>query len=369
LFSKKKEKEAREKKRRARTKLSQTASMDERETRARSPQGGGGGGLAPFPHGSCEWREEDEAALATAQANGWNMTLSSGTVGAASRRWEILDMSGAGLLVVSPRLLAFTNITQLYLSYNRLAAIPEEVCNMKRLRCLHVSSNAIAQITPSIERLQELRELDVGNNQITHLPYEVGRLWRLLHLNLEGNPLEFPPPNIVHAGPLVTVEFLRDQLPRKEETNTRKHAFSLVHILTSMLSLAAAPPPPPKRKWRQLEQISSEDYSRPLLRVMTYNVLAESYGTPECYAYTPSWALEWDYRKQRILEEITLCNADVICLQEVEGRQHLEFFRPALMQAGYGSFFRPKSRARTKENWPSVDGTSAATDPRLIGSC
>lgn len=38
------------------------------------------------------------------------------------------------------------------------------------------------------------------------------------------------------------------------------------------------------------------------MRVLCYNVLAESYAMNDRINYCPSWALVWDYRKQRILK-------------------------------------------------------------------
>ena len=46
-----------------------------------------------------------------------------------------------------------------------------------------------------------------------------------------------------------------------------------------------------------------------------YNTLCEKYAVPQTYAYTPSWALSWDYRKDLLLQDILNYNADIVCLQ------------------------------------------------------
>ncbi|KAF6776495.1 hypothetical protein AHF37_04107 [Paragonimus kellicotti] len=38
--------------------------------------------------------------------------------------------------------------------------------------------------------------------------------------------------------------------------------------------------------------------------LMCYNLLSPSYATPNMYPYCPSWALNWDYRRRFILDEI-----------------------------------------------------------------
>lgn len=48
---------------------------------------------------------------------------------------------------------------------------------------------------------------------------------------------------------------------------------------------------------------------------MCYNVLCDKYATRQLYGYCPSWALNWEYRKKGIMEEITNCDADIISLQ------------------------------------------------------
>lgn len=63
---------------------------------------------------------------------------------------------------------------------------------------------------------------------------------------------------------------------------------------------------------------------------MCYNVLCDKYATRQMYSYCPSWALNWDYRKKGILEEIQHYAADIINLQEVEMDQFYNFFMPEL---------------------------------------
>jgi hypothetical protein len=50
-------------------------------------------------------------------------------------------------------------------------------------------------------------------------------------------------------------------------------------------------------------------------RVSTYNILAETYATLERHPYVPCWALEFEYRRQRILTQLRQYESDIICLQ------------------------------------------------------
>lgn len=81
--------------------------------------------------------------------------------------------------------------------------------------------------------------------------------------------------------------------------------------------------------------------------VMCYNVLCDKYATRQIYPYTPAWALNWEYRRKLILNEIRHYEADIISLQEVETEQYYNFFHPEMLRSGYDGIFSPKSRAKT----------------------
>lgn len=61
---------------------------------------------------------------------------------------------------------------------------------------------------------------------------------------------------------------------------------------------------------------------------MCYNVLCDKYATRQMYGYCPSWALDWEYRKKGILEEIRHYAADIISLQVRERRRKKETTEP-----------------------------------------
>ena len=76
------------------------------------------------------------------------------------------------------------------------------------------------------------------------------------------------------------------------------------------------------------------------------------------YGYCPQWALNWEYRKKGILDEVRHYAADIIALQEVETDQFYKFFLPELKRDGYEGIFSPKSRAKTmsENDRKHVDG-------------
>ncbi|KAI8062743.1 Endonuclease/exonuclease/phosphatase, partial [Gongronella butleri] len=68
------------------------------------------------------------------------------------------------------------------------------------------------------------------------------------------------------------------------------------------------------------------------------------------YGYTPSWSIEWDYRKDLLLSEIQDLEADVACLQEVTTIHYETVFQPFMKTNGnYEGLFYPKSRSKTMD--------------------
>ncbi|KAH9487940.1 CCR4-NOT transcription complex subunit 6 [Bulinus truncatus] len=115
---------------------------------------------------------------------------------------------------------------------------------------------------------------------------------------------------------------------------------------------------PPNRPWISIGS-PKKDAPAAVFSVMCYNVLCDKLCTKAMYAYCPTWALSWDYRKKGIMNDIIRGNADILTLQEVETEQYYSMFFPELAGHGYDGIFLPKSRVRTmnsdKEK-KSVDG-------------
>jgi len=97
-----------------------------------------------------------------------------------------------------------------------------------------------------------------------------------------------------------------------------------------------------------------------LITVFSMNILAPMYATDQIYPHCPTWALNWEYRKERIMDEIFKYKADIICLQEMETEQFEVYFKPKLQRQGYQAVFCPKSRSKTMIDVEArgVDGSS-----------
>lgn len=78
---------------------------------------------------------------------------------------------------------------------------------------------------------------------------------------------------------------------------------------------------PPKsltltRKWLPNLEISQDDDH--VVRIMSYNVLADSYVSHVDYKNTDDETLKWENRHKLVIEELQHLRPDIICFQELE---------------------------------------------------
>ena len=104
------------------------------------------------------------------------------------------------------------------------------------------------------------------------------------------------------------------------------------------------PEPPLARDWLALEDTSTIQPEPEKLTAFSYNILCDKYATRSQYGYAPSRVLDWDVRKEMILDEILTHEPDFVCLQELDKHNYDEFFRARLAEAGYKGYYAQKSR-------------------------
>lgn len=244
--------------------------------------------------------------------------------------WRELDLSGMGIRNICPEIRLYSHITALYLNNNQLTQIPEQLLlDLPLLSTLDLSYNKMKKLPKSVGHLALLEKLLLKDNQLFELPSELGNLSRLQEIDVSGNPLIAPPAEIVQAGTKHLLSYLHQQTP-----------FGV----------------PPERKYISYIDPSVSIPNQDKLKVLSYNILSDSYVSSERYSYCPSWVLDWSFRKRGILRELLTYDCDIICLQEVQAKDYNNFFQPSMERAGYSGIFAPKSRARTMEDWGIVDG-------------
>lgn len=130
--------------------------------------------------------------------------------------WNELDFGGQGLRAMSTSLFSYGFLEKLYLSHNKLKALPPAIGQLRKLTHLDLSGNDLTELPEEIGMLSKLQKLLLFDNNIRTLPYEMGYLYRLDTLGIEGNPLEEPLKNqIMRAGTKALVKHLKEEMPGK----------------------------------------------------------------------------------------------------------------------------------------------------------
>ncbi|KAK1756940.1 glucose-repressible alcohol dehydrogenase transcriptional effector [Echria macrotheca] len=289
--------------------------------RMKAPENRGIGGATLTPGGSAPSADGEED-----RRRPWSLEK-------ANRRqdWYNLDMSGQGLRVLSPPLFRYDFLKELYIASNKLSYLPAEIGKLRNLTVLEASNNMISELPPEIGMCTGLKQLLLFDNQIRDLPYEVGSLHHLEMLGIEGNPLN----------------------PKLKEEIMERGTKSLVNMLREQ---APVPMPPAPRKSIVVQEDVSPSLER--IKVLTWNILCDKFATASLYGYTPSGALSWEYRKEKILQELRERDADILCLQEIATDVFRDVFSPELAQADYKGVHwpRPKAKTMSEKDAKAVDG-------------
>ena len=252
----------------------------------------------------------------------------------ASTEWKGLNMSHMGLRHLSPSLVVFPHLVELDLSHNAIQTLsPHVFYGLSELKVLNLSNNMLTNLQDGWVELTSLKVLDLAQNHIQFVPFDLGSLYNLRSLNLMSNPVSNVAGELLAKTDASIVKYLRDVAP--------------------------PPPAPPLRKLVTSPSVpapASDNHCA--FTVFCFNVLSDAYATGQMYPHTPTWALEWEFRKALILSELLNTQADILCLQEIQSREFAEWLEPELMAYGYTGVFKAKSRARTmrKEKAVLVDG-------------
>lgn len=156
------------------------------------------------------------------------------------------------------------------------------------------------------------------------------------------------------------VAFIRNYAPTKEDVGhvlelvcryVQRHADGKIDfgppLSVRSQAVRRIPKPPPERRMLSLAtgELFSPKTKRPgTFRVLTYNILSEIYANRQAYPHCPSWALAWTYRKRNLIREMALCDADILCLQELQADHYEDHFRPYFYRLGFESCYKVKTR-------------------------
>ncbi|KAG2470399.1 volume-regulated anion channel subunit LRRC8C-like [Polypterus senegalus] len=131
---------------------------------------------------------------------------------------ERLFLSHNKIDALPSQLFLCTKLRHLDLSYNYIRVVPPEVGVLQSLQYLSLSNNSVDSIPDELFFCKKLRTLKLANNNLTSLSPKVGNLTLLAKLDLKGNHLEVLPLEIgecssLRRAGLIVEDTLFDLLP------------------------------------------------------------------------------------------------------------------------------------------------------------
>ena len=91
------------------------------------------------------------------------------------------------------------SLTHLYLGFNQIEALPEQIGNLSTLTLLHLENNKLEGVPRSFVMLDKVTELSLAHNLFLEIPKELTKLAGLVRLDLshqgDGSLLEELPPD------------------------------------------------------------------------------------------------------------------------------------------------------------------------------
>jgi mRNA deadenylase 3'-5' endonuclease subunit Ccr4 len=90
------------------------------------------------------------------------------------------------------------------------------------------------------------------------------------------------------------------------------------------------------------ELISNNKLNNLNISLMTWNILASGYTSPHVYFYVNPKYLDENHRMNMISYDLLLNDCDIVCLQEVEKRNHEKYFTTEIYQQLYDSVYEKR---------------------------
>ncbi|BBN12907.1 hypothetical protein MPTK1_5g23890 [Marchantia polymorpha subsp. ruderalis] len=85
------------------------------------------------------------------------------------------------------------------------------------------------------------------------------------------------------------------------------------------------------------DTIAFTDDPKCLLRIVSYNILAQAYVKSANFPHSPRSCLRWKNRSEAVVSRLLALDADLLCLQELD--EYHTFYKEILDKAGYGSVY------------------------------
>jgi hypothetical protein len=146
---------------------------------------------------------------------------------------QALVLSDNHIQDLPPSFAKLASLTDLDLSCNKLAVVPDCVFAIPKLVRLNVSENVIEYLSPRISELVKLQDLNLSSNKLPELPPELGSVMSLRIVNVSNNNITWIPTTIIQLTNLKEFIYVANPIesPTKEALATCKTLPDLLYQL------------------------------------------------------------------------------------------------------------------------------------------
>ncbi|XP_008844311.1 leucine-rich repeat-containing protein 40 isoform X2 [Nannospalax galili] len=130
------------------------------------------------------------------------------------QKLTFLDIRNNLLSSLPEEVASLAKLQTINLSFNRFKVLPEVLYQIPSLETILISNNQVGSVDPQkMQLMEKLSTLDLQNNDLLHIPPELGNCVHLRTLLLDGNPFRVPRAAILMKGTAAVLEYLRDRIP------------------------------------------------------------------------------------------------------------------------------------------------------------
>jgi hypothetical protein len=164
---------------------------------------------------------------------------------------EILDLTGNALAALPDDLPRLHRLRIIFCSENQFTELPAVLGRCPSLTMIGFKANRIASV-PAAALPPRLRWLILTDNCIEHLPAEIGRCTDMQKLMLSGNRLTALPPELANCGKLELLRISANRLPALPGWLTSMPRLTWLAFAGNPFSEAAMPPAA-SINWKELD--------------------------------------------------------------------------------------------------------------------
>jgi len=149
---------------------------------------------------------------------------------------KALDLTGCNLLSLPKNINLLQQVEAIYLGFNNLKLLPEEICELKNLAYLNLYNNRpFIKLPNSLGKLKSLEALLIAGTKVSTFPESIGDCDKLLHITANACRLEKLPDSFGDMENLMDFNFGSNNLKELPKTFGNLPRLRIAHLSNNKL--------------------------------------------------------------------------------------------------------------------------------------